>query len=59
MNKKIYLFAICCMFGANAYAIDYSNDNWRFALNADGMAGFLETKDDKLWAYMIGLLKPV
>ena len=47
MNKKISLIAICCLFGANANALDYSTDNWRFSLNADGMAGFLETKDDK------------
>ena len=47
MNKKISLFLICCLCSANAYAIDYSAGNWRFALNADGMVGFLETKDDK------------
>jgi len=47
MNKKISLIAICCLFGANAYALDYTTDNWRFTLDADGMAGFLETKDDK------------
>ena len=47
MTKKISIFVICCLFGANANALDYSTDNWKFALNADGMAGFLETKDDK------------
>lgn len=47
MNKKITFLAVCCLFGANAHALDYSTGNWRFGLNADGMAGFLETKDDK------------
>lgn len=47
MNKKISFLVISCLFGANAYAVDYTTDNWRFALNADGMAGFLETKNDK------------
>ena len=47
MNKKISLIATCCLFGANAYALDYSTDKWKFTLNADGMVGFLETKDDK------------
>ena len=47
MNKKISLIAICCLFGANSYALDYTNGNWKFELDADGMVGFLETKDDK------------
>lgn len=47
MVKRISFLAICCLFGANAYAIDYSTDKWRFSLNADGMAGFLETKKEK------------
>ena len=47
MNKRISFLVICCLFSANAHAVDYATDNWRFALNADGMAGFLETKDDK------------
>ena len=47
MNKRISFLVMCCLFGANAHAVDYSTDNWRFSLNADGMAGFLETKDDK------------
>lgn len=47
MNKKIPLLVMCCFFGANAHAIDYKTDNWRFALDADGMAGFLETRKEK------------
>lgn len=46
MNKKISLIALLCLFSANAHAIDYSVDNWRFALDADGMVGFLETRHD-------------
>ena len=45
--KKISLITLCCLFCANAYALDYSNNNWKFTLDADGMLGFLETKDDK------------
>lgn len=47
MNKKISLIIACCLFGTNAYALDYSTSKWKFTLNADGMLGFLETKDDK------------
>lgn len=46
--KKIFLIAgfyACC---ANAYAIDYTYGKWDFKLNADGMIGFLEPKDDKI-----------
>lgn len=45
--KKISLITICCLFGADAYALDYSTHNWRFSLDADGMAGFLETRKEK------------
>ncbi len=45
--KKISLIAICSLFCANAYAIDYSVDDWKFTLDADGMLGFLETRKDK------------
>ena len=45
--KKISLIALFCLFGANAFAVDYSTGNWKFELDADGMLGFLETKDDK------------
>ena len=46
MRKKISLIAICCIFGTNAYALDYTTDKWRLALDANGMVGFLENKDD-------------
>ena len=31
----------------SAHALHYSTDNWRFRLDADGMVGFLEPKDEK------------
>jgi len=45
--KKIsFLIFLFCGF-SNANALEYSTDNWKFKLDADGMVGFLETKDDK------------
>lgn len=45
--KKIsFIIGFTCA-TANAYALDYSIDKWRFSLDADGMVGFLEPKDDK------------
>ncbi len=45
--KKISLIALASLFATNAYALDYTVDNWKFKLDADGMVGFLETRDDK------------
>ena len=47
MKKKISLIAICCLYSANASAIDYTTDSWKFTLNANGMLGFFETRDNK------------
>jgi len=44
--KQIY-FAIMALLCSNAYALEYSVDNWKFKLDADGMVGFLEPKEDK------------
>lgn len=46
-NNKIFLSILLCTFSAGAYAIDYQTGHWDFRLNADGMIGFLEPKDDK------------
>ena len=35
------------LFANNAMAINYRTDNWTFKLNADGMVGFMQDKDDK------------
>lgn len=45
--KKISLIAVCCLCCANAHALDYFVGKWDFSLDADGMVGFLETKDDQ------------
>lgn len=45
--KKISLITICFLFSTNAFALDYSTRKWDLQLDADGMAGFLETKNDK------------
>ena len=45
--KKISLITICFLFSTNAFALDYSTRKWDFQLDAEGMLGFLETKDDK------------
>lgn len=47
MKKTIYSFIFILTNFANAYALDYATDNWRFRLDADGMVGFLEPKNDK------------
>lgn len=44
--KKISITAICLAFVSNAYAIDYTNGNWKFKLDAEGMIGTLQPKDD-------------
>lgn len=46
MKKISFLIVLLCGF-SNANALEYSTDNWRFTLDADGMIGFLESKDDK------------
>jgi hypothetical protein len=46
MNK--ISFALClCAIASTAYAKDYKNGNWLFRINADGMVGFLEPREDK------------
>ena len=45
--KKISFLAICITFISNAYALDYSNGNWKFKLDADGMIGTLQPKQEK------------
>jgi len=45
--KKISLFVCMCALSTNAIALDYKKDNWTFKLDADGMVGFLELRDDK------------
>lgn len=35
------------LFTNSAMAIDYRTGNWTFKLNADGMVGFMQDKDDK------------
>jgi hypothetical protein len=45
MKKISWLFLLAIT--TNAYALNYTIDNWRFSLDADGMVGFLEPKNDK------------
>ena len=45
--KKNYIPFFALMIIPNANALDYSIDNWHFKLDADGMVGFLEPKNDK------------
>ena len=48
MNAKKIIFLIAIFSGlSNAHAFDYPINNWHFKLDADGMVGFLEPKDDK------------
>ncbi len=47
MKNKISLIAIFCLATSGANALDYTTDKWRLALDADGMVGFLENRDDK------------
>ena len=47
IKKIFWIIALCTVFdGANA--IDYKTGNWDFRLNADGMVGFLEPKNDAI-----------
>ncbi len=45
--KKISFIACLCVFSSNAIALDHRSGNWNFRLDADGMAGFLEPRNDK------------
>ena len=45
--KSLFLAVFLGTVLSNAYAIDYRTGNWAFKLDADGMVGFLEPKDDK------------
>ena len=45
--KKTSLLLCMCAMSTNAIAMDYKKDNWTFRLDADGMVGFLELRDDK------------
>lgn len=45
--KKVFLLCAFICSVSNAYALNYSVNNWNFKLDADGMVGFLEPKDDK------------
>ena len=48
MNKKLVSFIFTTfVFFSPAFAWDYSVDNWRFKLNADGMIGFLQDNSDQ------------
>lgn len=44
---KISLIICLCTFSINANALDYRKGNWNFKLDADGMVGFLEPKEEK------------
>ena len=45
--KKISFITICLAFVSNAYALDYTSGNWKFKLDAEGMVGTLQPKDDQ------------
>ncbi len=45
--KKISLIALVCLITPNAHALGYTNGNWKFDLDAEGMIGFLELKNEK------------
>ena len=45
--KKITLTVMLFCGFSSANALEYSINKWNFKLDADGMVGFLETKDDK------------
>jgi len=46
--KKISFITLCFTLSLNAHALDYNVNNWHFSLDADGMAGTLQPKDDKV-----------
>jgi len=45
--KTIYFLIATLLCTTNALAADYKINNWIFKLNADGMIGFLQDKNDK------------
>ena len=45
--KKTSLIICLCATSFNANALSYDNGNWNFKLDADGMVGFLEPRNDK------------
>ncbi len=47
IKQKIFLMTVLAVATTNAHALDYSVNNWKFVLDADGMVGFLEPKSDK------------
>jgi hypothetical protein len=46
--KKISFISLCLALVSNAYAIDYESGNWKLALDAEGMIGTLQPKNDSL-----------
>jgi len=46
--KKVSLLVLLCTPFSVANAIEYKTGNWDLRLNADGMVGFLEPRDDKI-----------
>ena len=45
--KNIYLLPLFVMISTNAHALNYSFDKFNIRLDADGMIGFLEPRNDK------------
>nr|MBQ0091338.1 hypothetical protein [Candidatus Enterousia merdequi] len=45
--KKISFIVLCMGIFSNAYALDYNINNWTFKLDADGMIGTLQPKDEQ------------
>lgn len=45
--KKISLIAVLGLLASNANALEYSVNRWNLELDADGMIGFLEPKNEK------------
>ena len=44
--KKIFLITSMCVVSSQANAVDYNIGHWNFRLDADGMVGFLEPRND-------------
>lgn len=42
--KKIFLLIPILLYTADSVALNYRTDNWTFKIDADGMAGFLQSK---------------
>lgn len=45
--KNLFIFLPLSLVPCYANALDYSNGNWRFKLDAEGMLGLLEKEDEK------------